>query len=203
MESVYKKLTVIIKKYTKLFVESINKGLVFLKSLNKQQKNRAFQAGGIAVILILLIIIIGPKEKTEKVVVEKTEAYMVQAKIEEFGRRQALVSLTAPKDIQAEVIAGHYSYYATSDLIKKWQKDLSIAPGRRTADPWPEKIEVDTLEKLEDGSYVIKGRLIERTSNPEAKNGIAGEYPLEITAKKINDRWMITYYERENPNPEE
>ena len=90
---------------------------------------------------------------------EALEALEVRELVEGFGRRHALVSLVADKEIRDKAISGHFSYYASSELVKKWQKDPENAPGRLTSSPWPDRIEIDSLVKNEDGTDgKIKGK---------------------------------------------
>lgn len=170
----------------------------------KKHKKTIIQAGTIILIAIILLIVIkNPKEKEEVVPVVNEEAGTLEALVEEFGRKHALVSLLSDKAVVTKAISGHYSYYASPKIIAEWQKDPENAPGRLTSSPWPDRIEVDSVIKNEDGSYAVEGRLIEVTSDTKDKDGIFAEYPVTITLEDFSGRWLITKYEKKMIEPAE
>lgn len=176
--------------------------LKHLKNLSKDRKS-LIAKGVIALgIIIVGIIFIDAKPKEEvagPVDVEALEALEVRELVEGFGRRHALVSLVADKEIRDKAISGHFSYYASSELVKKWQKDPENAPGRLTSSPWPDRIEIDSLVKNEDGTYAVTGRLIEVTSDTKVKDGISAEYPVTLKLSNASGKWIIVQYEKTLP----
>ena len=116
----------------------------------------------------------------------------VQTVVTQFGSAMQKVSLSAPDALQE--IANNYAPYATSSLIKQWQANHSFAPGRGLSSPWPSSINITTVTKKGDGSYVVQGMVSEVTSQEAAHGGIAAEFPLTLTLTKYHNQWLISGY---------
>lgn len=168
-----------------------DKSIKFLKGVPKKIYIGFFV---FIIILVSLVLLLGDKKVVEKAEVN-TEIEEVKNLIYGFGRKHALVSLVAEKEVRNKAIDGHYSYYVTDELISKWQKNIDIAPGRKTADPWPGRIEIDEIVKNESGVYIISGRLIELTTQDGFSDGIFSENKLNIEVGNFSGRFLITKYE--------
>jgi hypothetical protein len=102
--------------------------------------------------------------------------------------------LTAQLDLgTAEKIASNLKQFITDKLYQKFMKDTATVPGKPadTKAPWPERIEIDAIQKLDSISYTVKGRIIELTSVELTQGGNAGESAITLILKKINGRWLI------------
>jgi len=118
---------------------------------------------------------------------EKTVAKL----IEEFGTKLKLVSLLAPQDAVGQSMEEHYGSYVTDELLAKWQNDPEHAPGRTVSSPWPERIEIVSVEKIADDSYQVTGNIIEVTSTDLEKEDVANRIPITLTVKKFENGWLI------------
>ncbi len=118
---------------------------------------------------------------------EKAAANLVEG----FGSKLQAVSLLAPKDILEKSMRENYRDFVSEALIAKWISDPLNAPGRLTSSPWPDRIEILTIEKLPKDEYRVKGEIIEVTSAEKASGGIAAKRPITLVIRKINDRWLI------------
>jgi len=112
--------------------------------------------------------------------------------IEEFGQKLKSVSLQAPQEIVAQSIEENYKDFVTPELLSLWQNNPSFAPGRITSSPWPERIEIDEIQKIDENNYLVKGRIIEITSVEVIEGGAAAEREVEITVEKVNGKWLIS-----------
>ncbi len=162
----------------------------------KINKQKILAIGAILVIAALLVFF-----GKERVVIPEThvntEAEDVESVVTKFGEKFHLVSLLADKATLNAAISGHYSPFVAPELIAKWQKDHTLAPGRAVSSPWPDRIEIDTTTKNTDGTYKVEGRVIEISSTEKTKDGIAAQYPVILTLKKdVRGKWMITAYEK-------
>ena len=94
-------------------------------------------------------------------------------------------------------ITEHYGDYVHSELLMEWVNDPQIAPGRLTSSPWPERIEILSLEKLSKNIYRVQGKIIEVTS------ASTDEKPVTILVKKnAEGRWLIAAVSIDNtPEP--
>ena len=66
-----------------------------------------------------------------------------------FGKRLQLVSLQSPNASQE--IEAQYGGFVASTLLEAWMGDISQAPGRIVSSPWPDRIEITSMEELGDG----------------------------------------------------
>jgi hypothetical protein len=115
--------------------------------------------------------------------------------VEGFGKRLQNVSLLAPD--AAQQIRKKYAEFVSPALLEKWMNDLSAAPGRMVSSPWPDRIEVISLERADADTYEISGHIIEVTSNEVVNGGEAGRVLVHIVVKRSNGGWWITEYSAE------
>lgn len=63
-----------------------------------------------------------------------------------------------------------------------------------SSSPWPERIDIVSVEKLSDSKYVVNGNIIKMTSVEMTQGGIAGSKPVTLNIKKVEDKWLINDY---------
>jgi hypothetical protein len=147
----------------------------------------------IIILLILIIVSVGViiyfRETAKKVNNESQDLTEIMNLVHNFGLALKDVSLLAPN--AAEEIGEKYRDFLTPDLLSKWEASPSEALGRVTSSPWPERIEVNDIEKASDTEYLLKGSIIEMTSVEETQGGNAGKQEITINVQKINDKWLI------------
>src|SRR5690606_35621366 len=100
-----------------------------------------------------------PEQEQQQI--EKSDLTAVADLVETFGGKLQLVSLQAPEDIVSRSIQENYGEYVSSELLEKWLKDPETAPGRRLSSPWPDRIEIQSIDNLADNAYEVKGEIIE------------------------------------------
>lgn len=116
------------------------------------------------------------------------EAALVAEVVVEFGARLQHVSLLAPD--AADQIEDQYAEFVHPDLLAAWMADPQSAPGRLTSSPWPDRIEVASLEADGESRYVVQAEVIEATSdNPEMDR-----YSIQLTLEDIDGQWLIVDY---------
>lgn len=135
------------------------------------------------------------KEVSQAVVdqkqIDENEKKAVTGLVEDFGRKLQMVSLLSPKDLAVKSMQENYGGLVSPELLAKWQSDPQNAPGRMVSSPWPDRIEVLSAEKSPEGTYDVKGEIIEITSVEKEKGGFAAKRPISLVVKKIEDRWLI------------
>jgi len=110
----------------------------------------------------------------------------VRQVVEDFGTRLQNVSLLAPD--AAEQMETHYDSLVTPELLAEWQADPANAPGRQTSSPWPERIEVQSIRRLDSGAYQVIAEVVEATSDdPDVHR-----QPVEIRVIRMNGVWLIS-----------
>jgi len=122
---------------------------------------------------------------------DESDKSTVKSLVESFGKKLQMVSLLASADILSKSLDENYGQFVSSDLLEKWKKDPQNAPGRLVSSPWPDRIEVESVEKISDGSYEVKGKIIEITSVEQEKGGAAAKRPITLEVKKADNKWII------------
>ncbi|NLX91109.1 MAG: hypothetical protein GXZ07_05905 [Firmicutes bacterium] len=112
--------------------------------------------------------------------------------VKDFGGKLKDVSLLASAEELTASLEEHYGEFVTSALLESWQNDPQQAPGRVSSSPWPELIEVVSLEKSAEGVYEVQGKVIEMTSVEMTQGGIAAQRPITLTVEKSAGRWLIS-----------
>jgi hypothetical protein len=117
-----------------------------------------------------------------------------------FGQQMEKVPLLASKEELTSAMQEAYGPYVDVALISKWLDVPASAPGRKTSSPWPARIDVSDVVPNDDGSYTVKGNVVEVTS-AEATNQDATMYPVSLTLIQRNDKWIITTFDMVEPAP--
>ncbi|HYF80040.1 MAG TPA: hypothetical protein VD973_23260 [Symbiobacteriaceae bacterium] len=119
------------------------------------------------------------------------EKAAVTTLVEQFGQRLQAVSLSDPSDRVKQSMQTQYGDLVSPELLAQWQANPRVAPGRLTSSPWPDRIDVRSVEHVRAG-YRVTGEVIEVTSVEKVKGGAAAKRPITLEVEKINDRWVIT-----------
>jgi hypothetical protein len=92
----------------------------------------------------------------------------------DFGHALKKVSLLDEAGV-AQTIQKEYGSYLEPSLIADWQKNPQAALGRMTSSPWPERIDIDSLLRINENLYQVEGSIVEVTN----EGGGIGESPAE------------------------
>ena len=112
--------------------------------------------------------------------------------VENFGKKLQSVSLLAPD--AAQEMQNQYADFVSPTLLEMWVNDPLKAPGRMVSSPWPDRIEITTLERETSDRYVINGYIVEVTSKEIVSGGAASKIPVYIVVEKDQGGWLITEY---------
>jgi hypothetical protein len=135
---------------------------------------------------------LAPIQKIGNSADEETE---IRDLVENFGKKLQTVSLLSPD--AAQEMEKQYSEFVVRTLLDAWTGDISKAPGRFVSSPWPDRIEITTLEKKGSDRYEISGFVVEVTSVEVVNGGAAAKIPVHIVVQKDQGHWMITEYAEE------
>jgi hypothetical protein len=97
------------------------------------------------------------------------------------------------KDINATskdattTIATRLAPYVAPELLSVWSDEPSLAPVSYGTLPWPQRIEIQSVEKQKDGTYWVTGFVIEQDKTGDYLNK-----KVTIVLEKQKDKWMIT-----------
>jgi hypothetical protein len=131
----------------------------------------------------------GEGEMQEGEATDENNEVEVADLVKAFGSKLQTVSLLAPEDVLKKSMQENYAEFVSPALLEKWMKDPLHAPGRLTSSPWPERIDIQNMEKLSESAYEVQGEIIETTS---AEEGIAAKRPITLTVEKLEEHWLIT-----------
>ena len=123
--------------------------------------------------------------------IAEKEKNQIQNLVKSFGENLKMVSLMAPEDIVKDSLKENYGEFVSTALLEKWQNDPVNAPGRVSSSPWPERIDIELVEKLSDSEYTVNGNIIEMTSVEMTQGGISASKPVTLNIEKIEDKWLI------------
>ena len=110
--------------------------------------------------------------------------------VEDFGEKLQLVSLLG--DDAKSAMQENYGEYVTPELLSNWQADPQNAPGRLVSSPWPDRIEIKSMDKGSDESYKVEGYIVEMTSVEAETGGAAAKRAITLDVKKSGDSWLIS-----------
>jgi len=122
---------------------------------------------------------------------DETERNEIIKLVQGFGEQLKMVSLLAPQDIIKESMEEYYGGYVTPRLLDEWINAPMQAPGRFVSSPWPERIDILTVDKLYEEEYHVTGNIVEITSVELEEGGIASRRPITIGIKKYDGKWLI------------
>ena len=115
--------------------------------------------------------------------------------VTEFGTKLKNVSLLADGAIVADAIQREYGPYVDAALLTEWRNDPSLAPGRETSSPWPERIETTRVQYEAGPRYVFEGYIIEVTNEGGGIGESATEAsrrPITVAVERRDGLWKIT-----------
>lgn len=152
-------------------------------------------------ILIILGIVVAtgifvytrPKEPTvEQIVVQEQRA--VEDMVLAFGQQLKNVPLTASQEILSASLKKEYETTVAPALLTRWIQGPKNAPGRATSSPWPERIEIKSMEKVGD-YYEIVADIVEMTSAEVEGGTESGRTAVYLTAALVNSKWQVVEYQ--------
>ncbi|MDB5237870.1 MAG: hypothetical protein JWM46_140 [Candidatus Kaiserbacteria bacterium] len=116
--------------------------------------------------------------------------------VEAFGSKLQKVSLLAPAADVKAAMDREYAAYVSPQLLVQWEADPENALGRTTSSPWPDRIQVHTAEPQADGTYLVRGVVVEVVNGSSGSTDIVATYPITLTLNKAANAWLITSAEK-------
>jgi len=135
----------------------------------------------IAVLVVGSIVTYGSNQPKPITAEEKTE---ITTLLNNFADTFTKVVLIDPEDQVISEIKQYYSPYLTDNLLAKWEFDPSEALGRVTSSPWPDQIEIISMDKLDEQTVKVKGYILWVSSGGVGKLEIDDKVPALFIVKK-------------------
>lgn len=118
---------------------------------------------------------------------ELVDEQEIIALVEQFGSKLKMVSLAnSPTEITNNM-QEHYGQFVVPELIAFWAANAEQAPGRLTSSPWPDRIDIESIEQTSHDAYKVTGRIVEVVGGGIA----AATRSIELEIKKVDGRWLI------------
>ena len=116
----------------------------------------------------------------------------VRAVVVQFGSNLDKVSTLSPT--AGGEIAAAYGPYVSSSLLSIWQKTPAIAPGKLVSSPWPDHIDIRSVQKT-DAYYHVEGTIVLMTEADKVQNSNSGSIPAHMIVSKSDNRWKISTFQ--------
>jgi hypothetical protein len=145
---------------------------------------------GVAIVLITLGAYVGTMRNKSDAGSNSADT-AVKARVEEFGSKLKNVALLSDKKELANQIEINYSEYLTPELLASWKNDPTLALGRNTSSPSPDRIEIASITKQSESTYIVQASVIETTS-ADAPGTSSASYPVIIVMEKRGDIWLVS-----------
>lgn len=91
-------------------------------------------------------------------VTQDDAASEVRQLVTEFG--QVLETVRIDDPFAPRLITEGYGAYVAREQLVAFAADPTTAPGRYAEEVWPERIEIDTVEAINDTNYSVTGRIV-------------------------------------------
>ena len=130
---------------------------------------------------------------------ESCDAPGVRQVVERLGQHMKQVSLQAPDSLVAREIRQAYAPLVTPALLEAWTSEPTRAPSRDVSSPWPERIEIRSVETDERGLCRVQGEVVYVTSAEVTQGGAAARESVSLFVARLDDGWRISAYEKATP----
>lgn len=145
--------------------------------------------------VLVFLLAIGGVYLIQKTPFQVDQESAVRSVVESFGKELKNVSLLASREQVASSMQASYGPYVANDLLGQWINDPLSAPGRFTSSPWPDRIEISSIQKEDDTRYTVEGFVIEVSNEGGGISESPTEAlrrPITLVVEKKNEGWRIT-----------
>ncbi len=141
---------------------------------------------GLVVIVIVGTVLYFLRPQLLPVVLQPTDPTKeVRATVVDFGAH--LKDINATSKGATTTIATTLAPYVAPELLSVWSEEPSLAPVSYGTLPYPQRIEIQSVEKQKDGTYWVIGFVIEIDKKGDYLNK-----KVTIVLEKQKNTWMIT-----------
>ncbi len=122
---------------------------------------------------------------------DPADVHAIYQVVGEFGARLKYVEMTALQQTTISDVRLNLTGLITDRLYHLFMQDMSRIPGRYPSRPWPERIEIISVQKLDTTTYRVHGNQVMMTSDALTQGGNAGETPITLTVKRVGGTWLV------------
>lgn len=109
----------------------------------------------------------------------------IRATVVDLGASLKSVDALAPH--ATSTIQQTFAPFVAPELLSVWTDEPTTAPVRFGTEPWPQRIEIQSVEKQKDGTYWVVGFVIEQDKTGDYTNN-----KVTVVLEKKNGKWIIT-----------
>jgi hypothetical protein len=103
------------------------------------------------------------------------------------------VPLSGSRDVATEALDEHFRGYISAGLLQYWKTNPSEAVGRLASSPWPERIEIQRIERQAATRYAVSGEIVMFASANMAGGGEFRREKIELRVEDVGyGTWLIT-----------
>jgi hypothetical protein len=129
-------------------------------------------------------VILAQRLKTTLPEKDKTE---IASLVENFGKALVKVDKIAPEEEIAKSVKAYYTPFLTPDLLSEWTSHPEKALGRMGSSPWPDRIEILSIEKIDEYTVRVKGNVVWVASGGNGTLKVTEKVPISLVVKKVID----------------
>ena len=129
-------------------------------------------------------VILAQRLKTTLPEKDKTE---IASLVENFGKALVKVDKIAPEEEIAKSVKAYYTPFLTPDLLSEWASHPEKALGRVGSSPWPDRIEILSIEKIDKYTAKVKGYVVWVASGGNGTLEVFEKVPVVLVLRKGTD----------------
>jgi len=122
-----------------------------------------------------------------KIALPEEDKKEITSVVEGFGKTLSKVDKVAPEEEIAKSVKAYYTPFLTSDLLLEWASRPEKALGRVVSSPWPDRIEILSIEKIDEYTAKVKGYVVWVASGGNRTLEVTEKVPVSLVVKKVID----------------
>lgn len=109
-----------------------------------------------------------------------------------FGRQMQKISVLAPADAVRPELSKVYGTLLSPELLATWRAHPEQVIGREGSSPWPQKIEIDSIDCAGPDTCRVTGKVDYITSNEVEHGGVFMRRGIKLALAHDDHGWRIT-----------
>ena len=144
-------------------------------------------------LLALIVVLVGgwyflTRNSTSPAQIDEAAIHQV---VTDFGAQLQKVSLLASSTQVAAEVQAYYAPYLSQDLLNSWKQNPTLAFGRQTSSPWPDRIEIQSITPQNGGLYRVDAHIIEVANAASNTQQAVALDPIVLMLANQNGVWQI------------
>lgn len=116
----------------------------------------------------------------------------VKAVVQDFGKQMQKISVLAPPDAVRAELPKVYGDVLSPQLLAAWHAHPDRVAGREGSSPWPQQIEIDSVDCSSGETCSVTGKVDYITSNEVEHGGVFMRRGITLAVAHQDNGWRIT-----------